>query len=194
MTDSQAARDRLAFERDREAHACAGQAATATGWRAHPRAAAAQGAAGRARQAAENRRAIVTDSPTGLRSSHASPTQADRARTVLQQLASELVALVAARDAVGADAFGLMLSLWQSAAAHALGIDVAGAMNEALSSGALQTLGAVSTLAECGTAFEALCRIDPSAAEAVVLQIESAVRFAQAERRAGAPPVHLARQ
>jgi len=36
--------------------------------------------------------------------------------------------------------------------------------------------------------------VDPGAAEAVVLTIADAVRFAQAERRAGALPLHLRRQ
>jgi hypothetical protein len=66
-------------------------------------------------------------------------------------------------------------------------------VNEAVSSGALR-LGAVRTLAEAGVPFEALSRVDPAAAEAVVLQIADAVRFMQAERRAGSLPTHLLRQ
>jgi len=98
------------------------------------------------------------------------------------------LALVASRDALAAEAFALATSLWQSAVAEALGVDVAKFVHEAFSSGALQVLGAVRTLAEAGVAFEALSRVDPGAAEAVVLQIESAVRFAQAERGRGALP------
>jgi hypothetical protein len=74
------------------------------------------------------------------------------------------------------------------------GIDLAGTVSDALSNGALQTLRAVSTLAEVGAAFEAMARVDPAAAEAVVMQTAGAARFMQAERRAGALPAHLRRQ